>query len=293
MANAGDRLVIRPGTYEEAVVLDKPLEIIGEGKPDEIVVQATGANVVAFRSTHGRAAGSTLKQRGIGDYFAVEIGQGRLTLEGCRIESDGAAGIAIHCQEAAPILRDNLVHRCLKSGVIIFDDARGTLEENEIADNDGWGVVIQSAANPGLRANRIRENEFGGVFIDGGRGEIDDNTISNNRAEGVSIANHANPVLRNNLIQGNAKAGVYIFDSGGGTLTRNRIIENRQSGVALRARADPVIQDNNVIRGNNGKGVWCKDKAAGTVDNNDLRYNAFGAFWKSDDCTTQHSGNRE
>jgi hypothetical protein len=62
--------------------------------------------------------------------------------------------------------------------------------------------------------------------------------------------------------------------------------------VAIRTHADPVIQKN-VIRGNNGKGVWCKDAAAGLVENNDLRYNAFGAFWKSDDCTTRYVGNRE
>jgi F-box protein 11 len=291
-AKPGDRLMVRPGTYEEQLVLDKTLEIVGEGKPEEIIVEARDATVLICRTTAGRVAGLTLRQRGRGDHFAVDVGQGRLTLESCRIESDSLAGIAIHGSEAAPIVRNNVIHRCLKSAIVVFDHAQGTLEENDISDNDAFGVVIQGDANPVLRANRIHENEYGGVFADGGRGELDDNTIFNNRAEGVLIANRANPVLRNNQIQKNAKAGVYLFDNGGGTLTGNKIIENRQSGVAIRTHADPVIQKN-VIRGNNGKGVWCKDAAAGLVENNDLRYNAFGAFWKSDDCTTRYVGNRE
>ncbi|MEA3324130.1 MAG: TIR domain-containing protein [Euryarchaeota archaeon] len=47
-ANPGDRILVRPGTYHEGLVIEKPLEIIGD---DDVVVQAVGKNVLLFKTT--------------------------------------------------------------------------------------------------------------------------------------------------------------------------------------------------------------------------------------------------
>jgi F-box protein 11 len=292
-ANAGDRILVRAGTYEEGVVMDKPLEIVGQGKPEEIVVQAVGTNALAFRTTLGRVTNITLRQVGGGDYFAVDISQGRLTVENCRVESDSLAGIAIHGGGTDPIIRNNVIHRCRQSGVVVFDSARGTLDENDISDNDVCGVVIRDGANPVLRGNQIRDNKQGGVQIEhGGLGRIEVNSVFSNRREGIVIKDQANPTVRLNTIYKNVKAGIYVYDHGQGALENNEIYDNQNSGIAIRTEGNPIIQQNRITR-NNGKGVWCKDRAMGTVEDNDLRGNNFGAFWKSDDSTTRYGTNRE
>jgi parallel beta-helix repeat protein len=291
-ADPGDRILVRPGTYDEGLVLDKPLEIINEGKTDEVIVQANGSIALAFRTTLGRVVNITLRQLGGGSYFAVDIVQGCLHLEGCHIESDSLAGIAVHGTESDPVIRNNRISRCAKSGVVVFDRARGALENNDITENKAFGVVIRDGANPVLRSNLIHGNEPGGVSVDEGLGRIEDNTISDNRGEGVLVANEANPVLQRNKIFGNERAGIYLYDRGGSTVRENRIFDNHNSGIAIRTEGNPIIQEN-LISGNNGKGVWCSDRAAGVVENNDLRKNNFGAFWKSDDCTTTYVGNNE
>ena len=63
-ANPGDRILVRPGLYQEGLVVDKPLEIIGEGGPGDVVVQATGKNALLFQTTMGRVANLTLRQMG-------------------------------------------------------------------------------------------------------------------------------------------------------------------------------------------------------------------------------------
>jgi parallel beta-helix repeat protein len=291
-ADPGDRILVRPGTYEQGLVLDKPLEIINEGKTEEVIVQAHGANALAFRTTLGRIVNITLRQLGGGDYFAVDIVQGRLNIEGCHIESVSLAGISVHGTEADPVIRNNRIRGCLKSGVVMFDHARGTLEENDIAENNGFGVVIRDGANPVLRSNNIHNNEQGGVMTDGSLGRIEDNAISGNNGEGVVVANGANPVLQRNKIFRNTRAGIYVYDRGSSTVRENKIFDNHNSGIAIRTEGNPIIQENS-ISGNNGKGVWCNDRAAGVVENNDLGNNNFGAFWKSDDCTTRYVGNKE
>jgi F-box protein 11 len=291
-ASSGDRIIVRPGTYDEGLVVDKPLEILGEGNAGEIVVQTARTNALAFRTILGRIANVSFRQLGGGDYFAVDITQGRLTLERCRIESASLAGIAIHGAETDPIVRNCTVQRCLQSGIVVFEQARGTLEENDVADNNMLGILIRDGASPVLRGNQVHDNEHGGVQVDGAAGRIEDNTISSNRAEGVLISNQAKPELRRNRIYRNSKAGIYLYDGGAGVVKENKIFDNLNSGVALRTQANPVVQEN-IVSGNNGKGVWCEDGAAGVVENNVLRDNKFGGFWMSNTCTTRSVGNQE
>ena len=47
-AQNGDKIVIRQGIYEEALVIDKVLEIIGEGKFSDVVIQASEEDAILF-----------------------------------------------------------------------------------------------------------------------------------------------------------------------------------------------------------------------------------------------------
>ena len=39
-ARAGDRILVRPGLYSEGLVIEKPLEILGEGPVADIEIRA-------------------------------------------------------------------------------------------------------------------------------------------------------------------------------------------------------------------------------------------------------------
>ena len=80
-ASPGDRIVVRAGLYEEGLVVDKPLEILGDGPVAEIEIRARGANVLLFRASIGRVANLTLRQAGgQGDWY-VTITRGLLQVQ--------------------------------------------------------------------------------------------------------------------------------------------------------------------------------------------------------------------
>src|SRR5215203_2821242 len=126
-AAPGDKIQVRPGLYEEGLVVDKPLEIIGQGALEEIVVQVAGTDALWFKSTMGRVRNLTLRQTGRGeglqvdqgdeepDFFAVNIEQGRLNLEGCNISGQTPACVAIR-GGADPYLRRNRIHDSEEGG---------------------------------------------------------------------------------------------------------------------------------------------------------------------------------
>ena len=225
-ASPGDRIVVRPGLYDEGLVIDKPLEIIGQGGPGEVVVQALGKNVVLFKTTMGRVANLTLRQTGGGEWYAVDIAQGRLELEDCDITSRSLACVAIY-GGADPRLRRNRIHDSKAGGVFVYDDGQGTLEDNDIFANALSGIEIKTGGNPTMRRNRIHDGKDAGVFVlDNGQGTLEDNDIFANALAGVEIRTGGNPTLRRNRINGNAYQAVRVHQAGAGTIEDNDLRDN-------------------------------------------------------------------
>jgi parallel beta-helix repeat protein len=188
-AQPGDRILVRPGLYDEAMVVDKPLEILGDGPVADIVIQARNTNVLRFRASIGRVANLTLRQAGgEGKWSAVDITQGRLELEGCDISSQSLACVGIR-NGADPRLRRNKIHDGKQSGVFVLDRGRGTLEDNDITGNSFAGVAIMTGSNPTLRGNRINRNRHEAVHIyGGGRGVVEENDLTGNSRGAWRIA---------------------------------------------------------------------------------------------------------
>ena len=146
-AEPGSQILVYPGYYEGALVIDKPLEILGQGDASEIVVRARDADVILFQATLGRIANLTLQQRGGGIWDAVDIARGRLTLEGCDISSEGRGCIAIH-DEADPVVRNCRIRDGKESGIFVYENGQGTIEGNEIFANALAGIEIKTGGNP-------------------------------------------------------------------------------------------------------------------------------------------------
>jgi parallel beta-helix repeat protein len=226
-ARPGDRIVVRPGLYEEGLVVDKPLEILGDGPVADIEIRAHGADALLFKASIGRVANLTLRQAGGGDlWYCVNIAQGRLDLEGCDISSQSGPCVGIH-DGADPRLRRNQIHDGREGGVFVYADGRGTLEDNHISGNALVGVEIETGGDPTLRRNKIHDNKEGGVFVlADGRGTLEDNDISGNGRAGAMISTDGDPTLRRNKINRNADAGVRIYQDGRGTLEDNDLTDN-------------------------------------------------------------------
>jgi parallel beta-helix repeat protein len=235
-AKPGDRIVVRPGLYEEGLIVDKPLEILGDGPVPDIEIRARGADALLFKASIGRVANLTLRQAGgDGIWYGADITQGRLDLEGCDISSQNGACVGIH-DGADPRLRRNQIHHGKQNGVFVYDDGQGTLEDNDISGNALAGVEIKTGGDPTLRRNKIHDGKAGGVYVhDDGRGTLEDNDITGNARSGVEIRTGGDPTLRRNKINRNEYAGVSTLDGGRGTLEDNDLTGNARGAWDIAA----------------------------------------------------------
>lgn len=274
-AKPGDRILVRPGLYAEAVIIDKPIEIIGDGDRSDIVIESVNAPAISFRSTMGRVANLTLR-RGSGgpQHFCVDISQGRLDLEDCDVSSQSLACIGIHAA-ADPRLRRNMIHDGKAGGVLIYANGRGTIEDNDIFANGSTSVEIREESDPIIRRNRIHSTRDCGVVVQtSGRGTIEDNDIFGNDLSGIEIRTGGNPIIRRNRIHDGNVGGVFVHADATGTIEENDIFANRYSGVEIKTGGNPVVRRNR-IRDGGTTGVLVDEQGLGTIEDNDIFANHF------------------
>jgi parallel beta-helix repeat protein len=276
-AKPGDRILVRPGLYTEGLVIDKPLEILGDGPVEDVEVKVQDNDAIVFKANIGRIANLTIRQiGGDGKYNAVDITQGRLDLEGCDISSESQACVLIR-NGADPRLRRNRIHDGSAEGVMIYDDTRATLEDNEIFDNADDGVTVMDGSNPTLRRNQIHDNDSFGVNCNDGSGIFEDNDIASNAGSGMIVQYGSNPVARRNKIHDNGECGVHATGPGRGLFEDNEISGNRFGGFAVSESGNPIVRHNS-IHNNKQNGIFVYEEGLGEFENNDIVDNMFNGL---------------
>jgi len=253
-ANAGDRIVVRAGRYQDHLVIDKRVEITGDLVSGEAIIEAESARAptVLSRADGVKIERLTLRQQFDCDADCVEIAGGNLELAACEISSRGRSGVAIAGDSTAR-LHGNTIHDNRRVGVLIMHQSKGLLEENEIANNEHVGVVITAGPRPTLRRNSIQRNAENGIFVsEDGVGTIEENDISDSGSAGVLIHRRADPQLKQNRIHGNRQCGVAL-NGARGLLETNLVYDNAGGGLTIFGGA-PLLHGNNI---DNNRALAC------------------------------------
>lgn len=275
---ANARLIIRPGVYNESVVVDKNVEIVGDGQPENILVVGTDASCLQMRTEQAIVRGLTLRGNGARfgkAFFAVDVSRGSLVLENCDVVSDSLSCVAIHGVDSNPTVKNCRIHNGADSGIYFFDNARGRIEGSDIYRNANVGVAITNGANPTIKNCRIYEGGSGGVVAwqNGAAGLIEDCVIFNHRLANVGVSDYANPTFRRCEIYGSADAGVFVQQNGYGKFEECDVYANDDAEVAVSTGGNPGLR-RCAIHGGRKSGLIVRDKGRALVESCNIYDNA-------------------
>jgi parallel beta-helix repeat protein len=274
-ARPGERILVRRGVYEGGLILDKPLEIVGDGQPGDVEVLASGSDVILFKATQGRVANLTLRQTGGGKWFCVDITSGRLELEDCDISSQSLACVAVH-ESADPRVRRCHIHDGTAGGVYVFSKGQGIFEDCDIFANALAGVEVKTGAAPTVRRCRIHDGKQGGVFVnDEGQGVFEDCEIFANTYAGVEVKTGGVPTVRKCRIHDGRGAGVYVHDQGQGLFEDCDVTANANSGIQVKTGSSPTVRRCRIHDGQSA-GVFINEQGQGLFEDCEIFANAFG-----------------
>jgi nitrous oxidase accessory protein len=238
----GATVEVGPGRYEGDLVIERPLRLVGHGRPllvgsgsgSVVRVRAAGVSVEGF-DIDGRRGGNLGR-----DSAGVHTSAPRTTLRDLRIRN---SLFGIYLREA----HDSLVSSCRirgiaalgpgerGSGIHLWDTQRFRLERNDIAEvRDGF--YIQSSSNGLIRDNTARDLRYGLHYM-----FSDDNVFEGNTFE-------------------TGDAGTAIMYSKRIVFRRNRLVRNRgYASVGLLFKTcDDVLAEDNLIA-DNARGIFMDD----------------------------------
>jgi parallel beta-helix repeat protein len=283
-AKNGEKILVRPGLYEESLVINKQIEIVGDGAVKEIVIRSRDSSCVNLQDDRAIVRNLTLQcsagQAGR-EVFGVDVAGGEMVLENCAITSDSLACIGVRGKTAKVEVSKCLIYDGADSGIYFLDSASGKIEGCEIYQNNRAGVVITQNANPTFRKCRIFNGGNAGFLVyQNGLGTIDDCEIFGHKDVGVAVASGGSPVLRGCSIYNSNNSGVNVRDGGRALLEDCSIYENAGAGLTVDGASVAAVQSSRINR--NGKvAVRVKGGSSVRVENSDLRGNLL-ATWETE-----------
>jgi nitrous oxidase accessory protein len=250
-AAPGETIVVPPGTYAGDLVLDRPVRLVGEGRPRLVgsgrgsVVRVRAPGVILEGFDIDGVKGGDLGR----DSSGVHIAARDVVVRDCRI-SDALFGIYLRQADGARVERCRIrgIHGKdpgeKGSGLHVWDTTGFTFDGNVIEDvRDGF--YIQSSSHGTIVRNTARDLRYGLHYM-----FSDDNAFEDNLFE-------------------NGAAGAALMYSKRIVFRRNRFVRNRgfaSVGLLLKACDDVVAEDNLIA--DNARGIFVEGSYRNTFRGN-------------------------
>lgn len=275
-AKAGDTVKVARGQYDEHLVIDKPLRLIGVDRPtlsggergDVIRVKSPDVLIEGFII---RDSGADLTAQNAGIY--VEPGSHRVTVRN-NVLVYNLFGVWLEKLQN-PEVSGNLIagKRDLSSarrgnGIQLYNTSGARIIGNHISfARDGIYVDVSHFAV--FRGNRMHHLRYGSHYMNSNDNLWEDNesylnrgglalmevrrqTVRNNRAwgnsdHGIMLRTITDSVIENNVVAGNGR-GFFIYDAEYNVLKGNRVIGNRVGAHVWAGSINNEVDGNDFIQ---------------------------------------------
>ena len=296
-AAAGDSIRVARGHYAENLRIDKPLTLIGQGRPtidgrgkgDTLRVAAEDVSIEGFIIAD---SGADLGEQNAGIY--IQPGSHRARVARCDF-SYTLFGLWI--EKAKDVLiEDNLItgKRDLDSsqrgnGIQLYNTTGARILRNNISFVRD-AIYVDVSHDAIFRGNRMHHSRYGTHYMNSYRNlwedndtyynrgglalmEVRDQVVRNNRAwgnsdHGIMLRTIQDAVVENNIVAGNAR-GFFIYDAEYNTLRGNLVVDNQVGMHVWAGSVRNVVEKNDFIANREQvKYVASKDEKWGAENGN-------------------------
>jgi len=188
-ASGGDTIKVYSGAYNENLLIDKSLTLIGEGSGTKSII---GAN--SNRNT-------------------IVINSGNVIISGFTISNSIGASNHYHCLLLDSISECTITNNIIEDaeyGVWLLNSNSNTIDGNTIKDCFQMGIRLSSSNSNTIKNNNI-ENNGNGIYLSGSNSNnIFQNTINANNGRGIWLTSSGNTLYKNDF---SGNGGDNAFDT--------------------------------------------------------------------------------
>ena len=250
-AAPGATVVVEAGDYAGDVMVDRPLRLVGRGRPR--LLGSGGGSVVRVRADDVTIEGFDIDGRGGGDLgrdsSGVHVAARRVRVRDCRISN---ALFGIYLREADGSAVEGCQVRGIPgkepgekgSGIHVWNTVGFRFEGNELADvRDGF--YIQSSSKGTIVSNVARDLRYGLHYMFSDDNVFEDNVFENGAA-GTALMYSRRIVFRRNSFlhnRGFASVGL-LFKTCDDVLAEDNLIADNARGIFIEGSYRNVFRRN-------------------------------------------------
>ena len=285
-ASYGDTVFVYSGVYNENLILDYFINLIGEDR-DNTIINGNGIGKVIILSSNNVIKNFTIQNSGNGSFDT---------------------GI---CGGNDNLITNNII-RFNRNG-ISFDGNRNTIIENDIFENENYGIELRHSFHNQIIRNSISSNRESGIYFTMESSEniisqnviylndcgilfdhcrentISVNKIVKNTGNDIHIINgNKNITITNNLINSNTGIAIYVAENNKNITITNNTISNCYGGIYHITTNNSIIFGNNIT--NSSRGIVLANSSSISVYKNEIKNSYQGAvIHRSSYCNIQHN----
>jgi len=290
-ANPGDTIHVMAGTYNEALVIDRPLSLIGDTGDSTIAGPGVGAPI--------------LDGTGLGDASAFTVNDNidDVTIKGFEVKNYDFEGVNLSSNaNNKNIMVSHSYFHSIGSAGIEFGYGTGyqdniTIDYNKLSDignsTDGgkyWGIRLTNAKNTTITNNKITMSdaynnigiEFGAWSEAGAGYHLTNNTISNNTINNtisgnpIDMFNYGIDILTENNPDGLANSITGMTVSGNNfNLSSGNIQALHLMSIGAGSQISDVSISGNTFTMNGDESIYVEPVADGIIKDIHINNNSF------------------
>ncbi|MET8967177.1 right-handed parallel beta-helix repeat-containing protein [Streptomyces hydrogenans] len=262
-ARSGAVISVRPGRYEENLVVTKMVTITAEDPNGTVRIVPPRGTVVQVVAEAVQLTGLLLQ--GLDDELpVVDVPRGQAALQDCEVVGNAWTALLTR-QQGSLAMRGCRVTNPGGAGIVETSTGTSVIDGCVVEHLGTSAVVIGERANPTFRNCVLRDARGNGVCANGeGRGLIEDCEISATDKPAIALEeNSSTRVVRTSVRD--CLLGVYISSKERVVLEDCSVSATKVHGIALAEGTDPVLSRCRVSR-TQGNGVHVTGRSRGTFE---------------------------
>ncbi|WP_306329742.1 right-handed parallel beta-helix repeat-containing protein [Streptomyces venezuelae] len=262
-ARSGAVISVRPGRYEENLVVTKMVTIAAEDPNGTVRIVPPRGTVVQVVAEAVQLTGLLLQ--GLDDELpVVDVPRGQAALQDCEVVGNAWTALLTR-QQGSLAMRGCRVTNPGGAGIVETSTGTSVIDGCVVEHLGTSAVVIGERANPTFRNCVLRDARGNGVCANGeGRGLIEDCEISATDKPAIALEqNSSTRVVRTSVRD--SLLGVFISSKERVTLEDCSVSATKVHGIALAEGTDPVLSRCRVSR-TKGNGVHVTGRSRGTFE---------------------------
>jgi parallel beta-helix repeat protein len=189
-ASEGDTIIVFNGMYNENIVVNKSIHLIGEDKDHTIINGSMKDNVITLTSDHITITG-----------FTIQYSRSNFPNAGINVTSS-------YNNITGNIFKNNFY------GMTLFSASNNIILENIVSNNAQCGIYMSRSSNNIITGNTIKYHSYNGIgmYDSSNSNTVNNNILTNNNYCGINIAYSSHNVITENTITYN-NIGIRISHS--------------------------------------------------------------------------------